>query len=419
MAKQSFTIEDMENSGICCKHCEKCKDGKCQDKFVSTQEKRKKTKYHACLVPAPELLSAAIDNVRHVIQSGVCTDAKKRYLLAIVERYEGAPKKQVVMDHRLYAPASQKRKNTNSNFSHYFRTGLGFLTEYMNVTELALLAKWFTDDGIHSLYDWNPFETSVDKLKKAEFNRIGREMLQKSRRIIMDGEAYQILDQENGSLFVVQESPDIKMTGVEKCFTGSEIEHYLNTSWLEQRPEVHSRLVYKVRLLTSEALSYYGEKLFSMNEDYWIADMSEENNLSGMGLVVKKGTSNTSLKSISEKAVIRPAFWIAPNEEMEDVVQKNVTRRMEKENEKIEKEISGEPSESAVCLNDNFSISQLLAKFKESEDMIFSQDISPKETELFAGNLSMQLREIFHFSRLDKEDFLFLTKEKYKIRTTI
>lgn len=416
--KASFTLEDMELSGISCRHCRHFKDGKCQNTLISAQEKRKKTQYHACLDPIHELLDKAVDEVKMILRSNRISEAQGRYITAIVERYEGAPKKQVVMDHHLYSPVSKKRKNPNSNFSNYFRKGLGFLTGYMAVTDIALLAKWLTDDGIHSLYDWNPFETSIEKLKKQAFNRIGREMLQKSRRVILDGEAYQILDQENGSLFVVQESPDKQMKGLNGNFVGSDIEKYLNTTWLETHPEVKSRLVHKVRILTPEAVNLYGDMLYTLNKNYWLADVSGSNAMSGMALAVRKGTTEIFMKSPAEKAVIRPAFWIAPDEQMQDAVKRDVSCRIKKQEEDVEKKIAGEFNEKPVMITDNFSVSRLLESFKQNEDMIFRETVG-KELALMAGNLSMQLREIYSFSRLDKEDFMFLAEERYGIRTKI
>jgi len=269
---QEFGWKQIEGSGLCCRHCRRFSDGKCTNKLID-QERVDPDKYSQCIEPSNEVLLPAINKMKQLADSGKLDYSRRmKYARAAIDRYEGATRTMVQSDYKLYSVMEDGSKK--SNFNMFMKRGMGFISPYMDPVECAAVTKWLLDDSMYALYEWNPFDKDVEKLKVSALNESGKRQV--GRVIYLDGDPYRVIDQERGNLFVVQEIPEEKRPGIDGWFTGSSLEHYLNTDWLAAHPEVEARLIHKVRILTVDNLCDYPDMAANFAAPYWVSLMPDQ-----------------------------------------------------------------------------------------------------------------------------------------------
>lgn len=409
---QSFGWKNIETSGICCAHCRQFQEGMCQNKFVD-QRMVDPAGYQYCLEPENELLLKAVTHVKELLYSEDLPKSKRvKYLYALVDRFEGAPRTQVESDYKLYSILEDGRKK--SNYAQFMKRAIGFLASYIPELECAAIAKWILDDGYYALYEWNPFDRGIEKIKVDMLNKCGRSYL--NTIIYMDDIQYRVLDQERGNLFVVAEMPEESVEGIDAWFLDSWLEEYLNTDWLEQHPETKKRLIHRIRILTVDNIRDYGETITRVKEPYWVSIMPDDAvmNGSGKGIVHTGRKNEIMLQDTSEKALLRPAFWISPTEADLQRVKEDITKKVSHP-----KEVQTDDSrftrttvrlkqqENQLLLAPG-SISWSLTRFKEHENIVSGMTVSDLERDIYQKRLIAELSDIFKLSALDQDDFEIL-----------
>lgn len=398
--RQNYGLDEIEKlSGLTCVDCRKC--------MVC---KQKDGKYHSCLEPVNTLMSSGIDKMKKLLGTTENSSERERFVRAIIDRYEGATVAQVINNYRLYTMKYNKNNELifKVQYGTYIKRGFAYVHEagILDSKELGAVAKWLFDDAFNVLYDWDFGISQQEKIN--QLNIVGRKQIGKT--IILDNEIYRVLNQEKGNLFVVKEIINDESTGNNGWFTGSFLENWLNVDWLENRPEVRSRLVHKIQLLTQYDIAYYGEKIPPSNEKYWLGVMPTDLSSEAKEPIYLDSKTNepTPCYDPSEVLGLRPAFWICPSETMVEQAKAAIERQKTKV---IPKKTESTTKPCTVYVSEDMplgSVSNLLKNLKRDEDSIRAMDASEAEREVFISHLHKEAEEIKKFSKLDDEDFVFL-----------
>ncbi len=395
-ARQQFCMKDIAKSGLTCKDCRMFKDGVCTNTLIN-QEKIDLEAFNMCLRPNNEILLSAVNKIKKFLSDRPEEVARNRkaamYLQAAVDRYEGAPEKAVINDYKLI---SDNKGYAQTMYSMYIRRGIAFAARSaITEKEAGALAKWVVDEKVNVLTDWNPFDTDVSAIKRRKLKDFGNAKI--GRTTYLDGIPYRILDQDSGNLFVAMETPEDEFTGTDGWYVGSDLDHFMNNEWLEAHPEAKTRLVHRVRTLTAQNLAKY-PVLGECPIRYWISVMPDDEAGEGYGALADG--LNILRAPVDEKHFVRPAFWIAPSEtelvEIKTRVEKAVNAPVKKNTAK------NEPK--AVQMKQT-PVSELLNVFKDSEDLVFGEDMPDDERTILEAHFKLELQRLFKNSGLSRQDF--------------
>lgn len=412
--KQNYGMSDVEKSCLTCHECSYFENGRCTNGLFKGK-KHNANEFHFCLQPKASLLSEAIESVKRIRMADTGSYRKQVCLAAIIDRYEGAPRKQVSSDYSFYMIDKNTGKKKDY-YTTYIRHALGVAASYMQENaedQIAALAKWILDDYCLPLFKWNPFmDSEVEELKKKYLKKLGETFVQ-NKYIKLDGEEFTVLDQEKGNLFVVQTFPTMKEKGYSGAFYGSNMEETLNVTWLNNHPEVKKRLLHRVRILTAENLRDYYDKIVDIDGPFWLAKIQEDLVFDKTMLAATKASPDAIvMMDVEEEAYIRPAFWISPSEQMIEVVKENITASMNRKDILPSKKEGGEshPLEKVSNYLPADFVTKSLEEFAKREEQVYEED-APEDTKtVMRKYLVDELKDIMVMSHLRKDHFMLICR---------
>lgn len=253
------------------------------------------TEYHECLQPTDEEMQDAVSEIREMQDAGKLSKYPSLGAKVILGRLSGS------MSHE-DAVALCK--------AEYPQGGPSFVIR-------ALLFRLHDSKSTKALAQWA--RTDIDARKKLRTRKAINTLLSVKAgaleitddldRIILDGKRYVVLEKDTVKAKVLAESGDCtRMFDQEfNNFRTSDLNRWMNTTWLEENPEASKCMIGHAELLTEKEYRKFITRLPKLKAPWWLADGYPD---SEMVYVVKPDGDVTVSASYYEGNYVRPVFWI-------------------------------------------------------------------------------------------------------------